>query len=308
MASTFVGIDVAKKTLACWTEKTYVEIPNNVKSFSSYLSKLPLGSKIAIEATGSFHLLAATTAYEKGFEIYVLNPRDCSRYRKFAAPRAKTDKIDSEMIAHFAEHAYGRLRRFVPLSEPVQRLRKLVHRRELVVKIREMLQQSFAEETTLKALETPAVKELTALAEALKKEIVKIASQMDGCRLIQEVSGIGPIISATLMSVLAAGTFVSSDALVAYVGIDCKACDSGQYKGQRKISKQGDRFLRKMVYLAAWNASRSEEWNPHYLRLQALGMTKVQAIVALARKLLRTVWSMYTHKTHYDPKRIFVQP
>jgi transposase len=308
MASDFIGIDVAKSTLACWSEKAYVEIPNNLKSISKYLSKLPSGSKIAIENTGAFHLTAAKTAYQEGFEVYVMNPRDCSRYRMFAAPRSKTDKIDAEMIAHFAEHAYGRLRRFVPLSKTVEQLRWLVHRRELVVKTREMLEQSFSGETMFENAHLAAVQELKVLAESLKVEMVRIASKMDGCKRILEVSGIGPVISSVLMSFLAAGKFESSDAFVAFAGVDCRAFDSGKYKGKRKISKQGDRLLRKMIYLAAWNATRSDEWNPYYKRLQAQGMTKVQAIVVIARKLLRVVWSMYTYQTHYDPKRIFAQP
>ena len=308
MPGSFVGIDVSKKTLSCWFAGSHSEVANSRKAFLKYLSKLPPGSKVAIENTGSYHLAAAEAAHASGFEVYVLNPRDCARCRQCSKPRAKTDKIDAEEIARFAEFAQGRLRRFFPLPAPVRRLRELLRRRSALSQARSLLEQSFAHSPDLAERLKPILDAMRELESELAAEMVREASGTESAGLLRRIPGFGPIVSSALAGVLEGGSFASSDSLVAYFGLDCRACDSGQKKGRRRISKQGDRLLRKLVYLAAMAARRTPEWAAYYEKMLAKGLTKVQSIVALARKLLRAAWSIAKRKADYDPARILPKP
>lgn len=306
MNRNFVGVDVSKNILSCWFEGSCAEVPNSGRAFVRHLSRLSGATRVAIENTGSYHLAAAQAAFEAGYEVWVLNPRDCARYRSFSNPRAKTDRIDAEAIAHFAEHAHGRLRRFAPLPDRVRRIRGLLGRRDSVATARTMLEQSFSDSPEKEAA-AGVLKEMRALEAELARRLEEAASESECAALLRQIPGVGPIVSSALAGVLEGGSFASADALVAYIGLDCRARDSGQMRGRRRISRQGDRLLRKLAFLAAMAAKRAPEWAAYYGRMLAKGLSKVQSIVAVARKLLRTAWSIWRHKSRYDPRRISCQ-
>lgn len=77
---------------------------------------------------------------------------------------------------------------------------------------------------------------------------------------------------------------------------------SGQYVGRLGISKKGNRHLRRTVYLMAMNVIRFEgKFREFYLRLRERGKTYMEAVVAVANKLLRTIYAMLTQHTLYSP-------
>lgn len=118
------------------------------------------------------------------------------------------------------------------------------------------------------------------------------------------IKGVGSVVSAVLVTDLEAGGFRSADAFVAFYGLDPVPNDSGRTKGRRRISKRGHRLGRTMLYVAAFSAARSKAWKPIYEGILAKGLSKVQALVCLARKICRTAWSVYTHKTEFHAERL----
>lgn len=70
-----------------------------------WLKRLPATSVIAMEATGGYQELLASTAHERGFEVYVLNPTHVHHYAISLGNRGKTDRLDSAVIAQYiAQH------------------------------------------------------------------------------------------------------------------------------------------------------------------------------------------------------------
>ena len=95
------------------------------------------------------------------------------------------------------------------------------------------------------------------------------------------------------------GGYKNDNAFVAFIGMDVRVRDSGQKQGKRKLTKQGDPELRRLLYLAAMQAKRQPAWEGVYQRYIERGMAKVQALTILARvafALLRT-------QSEYDPLR-----
>ena len=121
-----------------------------------------------------------------------------------------------------------------------------------------------------------------------------------------KVPGSGPVTAATAVSRLTAHPFERADQFVAYCGLDVGVIQSGQRKGERGLTKQGDAELRRLFYLCALSSVRSSSspFRPYYEQQRQKGRSATAAACVVARKLARLCWSMVHYGTPYDPARI----
>ena len=119
-----------------------------------------------------------------------------------------------------------------------------------------------------------------------------------------KINGVGAVVGSILVNALERVPLRSADAFVAFTGLDPRPMESGQYRGRRRLSKRGPSELRRLLYLAAMSASKTKTWQPLYDHYRAKGLSSTTALVILARRIARTAWSIYTHKTEFDPKRL----
>ena len=96
----------------------------------------------------------------------------------------------------------------------------------------------------------------------------------------------------------------NADAAVAFVGCDTRAEDSGERRGRRRVSKRGPSELRRLLFNAAIAASKSKIWNPIYQHYRQTGLSSTAVLCIIARKIVRAAWSIYAHKTTFDPNRL----
>ncbi|ECM6120232.1 IS110 family transposase, partial [Salmonella enterica subsp. enterica serovar Typhimurium] len=98
-----VGIDADSKSLvvARHGTKGSTRIPNSASAIGKWLSTLPVGSRIGVEATNRYHELVVQAAQKAGHVVFVLNPRDIKHYAKGVACRGKTDSGDAQVIARY---------------------------------------------------------------------------------------------------------------------------------------------------------------------------------------------------------------
>jgi transposase len=107
-----IGVDVAKDdvVVACEEEAFAPRtLLNQHGALLVWLKTLPASSRIGMEATGSYHRLLASVAFDLGLVVYVLNPRDCRHYAKGVGLRAKTDRVDARLIARIIAREAGKL-------------------------------------------------------------------------------------------------------------------------------------------------------------------------------------------------------
>ena len=97
---------------------------------------LPAGTRVGVEATGSYHQLVADLAHAAGLTVYVLNPRDMKKYAEGVGRRGKTDRVDAEMIARFVAREHDQLHAYVPASAAQLHLEQLLKRRGKLVAVR----------------------------------------------------------------------------------------------------------------------------------------------------------------------------
>jgi len=310
-----IGVDVAKDEIvvAC-AANTFAPhaIANRPAELRAWLKALPKGSRIGLESTSTYHELLADLAHGQGFSVFVLNPRDTHHYAKGVGARAKTDRVDAQIIARYLAREYAQLHPYQPPTADQRRIDLLLKRRAKLTTIRAMLRQS------LKGLQScdADVKAVFAKLNALIKKIdLTLARLSTACpdrfqiqQRLQSVVGIGPIVGMSLANLLQRVPFRNADALVAFLGYDPRPEDSGQKRGRRRLSKRGPAELRRLLFTAAMAASKCNAWKPLYQHYRNKGLSTTAALCIIARKIARTAWSIFKHKTTFDPKRLACQP
>lgn len=301
-----IGVDVSKETLVYSARDGKASsVANSVDGVKRLLSRIGPQATIAMEATGRYHRLLADTAHAMGFVVIVFNPRDVNRYAKSVSPRATTDPIAAQIIAEYASVRSHRA--YVPPPAFVEALRNLVRTRAGLVKQRVALENQASEHTGIASYLAQAIAGINESVEALDKQIVQAAKRQGQYPLLMKIPGFGPLVSAYILATLASGAFRSSDAFVAFIGLDLRVRESGKLKGRRKLSKRGDPEARRLLYLAALAAKKTAPFDAIYLRALERGYSKTEALVIVARKLARVAWAIYTKGEIYNPYRVIAQ-
>lgn len=304
----FVGVDVAKAELVIADSSVpqqVTRLANTKRRIKQWLRTLPEGTRIGVESTGRYHELVVNLAHAQGLAVYLLNPRDLHHYGKAVHGGRKTDPLDAELIARYLAHEFSRLRPYTPPTAYEQTLLMLQRQRAQVVRKKAALAQSLAAlDPACQAALQQALRALQNLADTLEARIQSLLSQdaqrQDLSRRLRSLPGFGPLCGAHLATLLPRLQPDSADSLVGYVGLDPKPRESGRWRGQRKLSKQGPGETRRLLYLAAKTAARiSPEWQERYQALLAQGRAPAEAINILARRLLRIAYALFQKGTVY---------
>jgi transposase len=303
-----LGVDVASEHLDIAVhggKGTVQRIANQPEAIEQWLRQVPRGTRLAMEATGRYHLLLARLAHEHGLQVYVLNPRDVSHYARGVGQRGKTDRLDAQVIARYVANEHAQLRCWQPAPPQLAELDSLLRKRAAVVRHQGALRQSLGDDPLtnklLPGLMTPIDKMLKALDKAIAKAAKRIDGSEQALRSITSVPGLGPLNGAALLSLFTRLSDAGADAVVAFTGLDPRPMDSGNKRGVRKLSKRGPAELRRLLFNGARAACATAAWRGCYERELAKGLSRTAALVVLARKLVRVAFSLFKSQSTFDP-------
>lgn len=303
----FIGVDVAKASLSSCIYGTAgrYELDNDEKSISQWLATLPATASIAVESTGRYHLAVVRLAHASGRRAFVLNARDVYFYAKALGARGKTDRTDAQIIARYLAEHHAALKAWTPGTVAQERLQELLRCRAGVTSKRAALRQVLRDMPELDAAVLALEQQFDVLLDRIDEQIAAVLAQderlSEGCARLRTITGFGPQGSVLLAALLSRVGFANADAVVAYSGLDPRPNDSGAKTGRRRISKRGSPELRRQLYLAALAASHSKALGPLYRSIKAKGFKPTQALVILARKLLRVAWAVWKTGKPFDP-------
>jgi len=303
-----IGVDVSKATLAICLgpDQPAQTLDNDRKSIARWLASLPAGPVcIAAEATNTFHLDLVDLAHQAGHAVYLVDGYRLSRYRDSIGTRAKTDASDAQLLQRYLAHERDSLRPWSPPPQGYRTLQQLLQRRATLVLARVALQQSLADLPGLKQAAATLFRQLERIDLLIQKGLADTLAKLDwdaDSRRCQGIEGIGPLTGAALTMSFHRGAFRSSDAFVAFLGLDVRVRDSGQLRGKRRLTKKGNPELRRLLFLAAMQAARSRSWKDFYQKQLDRGFARVQALVILARKLARVAFALLKNQTDYRPR------
>ena len=304
-----MGIDVSKAKLdvAIRPEETTFTVSNTPAGIASLIERFSaLGPRlILLEATGGLERPLVVALATAGLPVRVIEPSRARHFARSLGQYSKTDAIDAQVLAHFAE-AVRPETRTLP-DEATRELQELLDRRRQLVEIR------VAEENRLRTRPTASVRaNLEAHIAYLKGQIEELdqtihkAISADGTlalrdELLRTVPAIGSQTSATLVGQLPELGSLSGKQISALVGLAPRARDSGTVRGARHIFG-GRASVRRALYVAAVSGIRC---NPVlralYKRLRAAGKPAKVALVAAARKLLTIANAMIRDGKPWTP-------
>jgi transposase len=234
-----------------------------------------------------------------------MNPKALRHFAKALGKLAKTDKLDAQILALYAQRVQPSVRPLkdqeqLELGNPMTRRRQLQgmivmeenRRRTCTPRVRGNIDQHLA---YLRQL-------LKDLDREIHYSIRRSPLWHENSNILQSFTGVGPKVSASLIADMPElGTLPGTKAS-ALAGLAPMNRDSGQYRGQRKI--QGGRpAVRQALYMAALVASRH---NPviraFYQRLRLAGKPAKVALTACMRKLLVILNAMLKNRTYWNPQ------
>lgn len=303
-----IGVDVSKAELVVCChgqDQAPGSLANEPQVIRRWLKGLAGPVCLAVEATNTFHLALIEEAHQLGHTVYVIDGYRLNRYREGIGARAKTDAGDARLLARYLAHEREALRPWSPPPKGYVVVQRLLHRRATLIRAKVSIEQSLHGLPELKGAAAALRRALARMDMLIRRRLQQAIAEHGWSaelRRCQAIEGIGPITAAAVVMAFQRGRFARSDAFIAFLGLDVRVRDSGQRRGRRKLTKQGDPELRRLLYLAAMQASRSTTWRAFYQRYLDRGMAKTQALVILARKLARVAFALLKNQTEYQPK------
>jgi len=139
------------------------------------------------------------------------------------------------------------------------------------------------------------IREATALLKSLCNERIK-----DDTEILCSMKGIGENTSMNFLVEMGGdiGIYENDKKLIAAAGLDPSTYQSGKYEGKSKISKRGNRHLRRVIWIMATRVLVCNDLFKTYFRKRRKeGLPYKKAVLATAHKLIRVMYSMLTRKT-----------
>jgi transposase len=294
MENIIVGIDVSKDRLDVGLRPSgeRFAVERNSAGLDLLVSRLKELAPhiVALEATGGFETVVAAALAAAGLPVVIVNPANVRSFAKAIGQRAKTDPIDADVIAHFAEATKPEPR---PLPDEATRLLA-----DLTARRRQIIEMMVSERQRERRVTAPRLKKsITRLLKALQKELTSVDADIDDAvrgspawrekeDLLTSVPGVGQIIARTLMAELPELGQLGRKEIAALAGLAPFTRQSGQWRGRSFIGG-GRTVARTAVFMGAMVAKKH---NPtlkvFFDRLVAAGKPKMVALIAVARKLL----------------------
>jgi transposase len=322
------GIDVSQKELAVSTGRLkdeltieitgYKTFSNSTKGFKELIdwvnklcvSELPI--RFVMEATGVYHESLAYYLVDHNYLVSIVLPNKMSNYQKTLAIKTVTDKTASEVIANFGLEK--NLQSWQKPKKSYRDIRHLTRERDQLVQQKTVLRnqlhaekaQAYPGERTIKRLESHisfVISQEKEIMQEINENISQDPQIKEQIKLIGSVPGIGVLTAAIILSETNGFDQITSiKQLSSYAGLDVREKQSGtSVKGKPKISKKGNRYLRKAMHFPALTAIRHDDrFKAIFARLVQKHGIKMKAAVAVQRKLLELVYTIYKTNNPYD--------
>jgi transposase len=324
-----LGIDMGFKTFhACLSlieddqqvkVKASTSFSNNAQGFKLLIDwinkhykqkELPL--LIVMEATGVYYERCALTLFLAGYKVSVVLPNIAKKYLGSIGQKSKNDKIDAKGLSRMG--AERKLDEWQPMQDFFYTLRSYTRQHESLQQTKTILNnQKHAVENQAhpNALVLNQLQQLVDAIEGQIKELFKAINQhiasnkevSDKVEGICQIKGVGVLTASVILAETNGfALFKNIPQLVSYSGYDVVENQSGKHVGKTKISKHGNGHIRRALYMPALHAAHWEQstFEDLYQRIIDRTKIKMKAYVAVQKKLLTTIFSLWKNNTKFD--------
>ena len=326
-----LGIDVGSKSLRCClssistiqavkvkASRKFNNSPGALQDLLVWIEKHYKGQQaplsIAMEATGVYYERWALLLQEKGYRVSVILPTKAKRYFQALGLKSKNDKIDAEGLARMG--AEQQLAEWSAASCEMYGLRLLTRQHEDLQKsITSFNNQLHAVSNGMyrfEDIERTYQETLLRLQELLKHVAVAIRETIEAneelkqkVELLCSIKGVGELTAATIIAETNGfALFDNYKQLESYSGYDVIENQSGDHVGSTKISKKGNTHIRRILHMAALNVVtyNVKPFVDLYERVYPKTNIKMKGYVAVQRKLLVMLYTLYKKNERFDPE------
>lgn len=310
----YIGIDVSKTKLdiALGVSGEYWREENDSDGIQHIIERMKalLSPLVIVESTGGLETALITELFAAGIAFSLIHPVRVRQFARSIGLLAKTDKLDARLLSQFGEAIKPAITKLP--GEAEQKMNACLVRR------RQLLDMLVAEKnhlcSTCLALR-PNVEDhiawLESEVEKLDKDINDQIQQLPRFKekeeILRSAKGVGPVLSAKLISALPELGQLDRKKIAALVGVAPFNRDSGPHRGKRRI--RGGRIdVRGVLYMSIIAAVR---YNPvirsFYHRLVDAGKLKKVALVACMRKFLTILNAMIRDMQPFNPNFLAVR-
>jgi len=306
----FAGLDVSAREISVARrqgkeEKSVVaSFANNASGHKALLAYLVLGTervRVCLEASGHYSLV---------------NPRRARRFAESLGERSKTDPVDARVLCEYATRMPWMA--WQPPSSLALRLRAITRAIEAlgVIHTQEKnREQALASSQALPAMVIQEMQRhqryLEHRMERLRREALRLIARDRELnrrfRLMLTTTGIAETSALQILGERAVlPDMLDARQWVAFSGLDPRLFKSGKSVEKRpRISRGGSRHLRRALSMPALVALRRDPYLPgFYQNLLARGKARLQAVVAVMRKLLHALFAMFRTNQPYDGSKL----
>lgn len=318
MNNSFLGIDISKDKfdicLLVGDSKLIGKFDNNKSGFHKLLNwlekkKVDLVSIHAcMEATGKYGEDLAYFLSGKNIKISIVNPASIHYFGESSLKRNKTDKIDAELIARFCE--INKPDVWNPPTEGERELKEITRLIESLEAERQRhknrLESRLISEISIEATNN-SIKSLNEQIQLLEKRKNELAKKDEDLRnkveLLESIPGIANKTAIKFTAEIPnIEEYESAKSLAAMFGITPSIKQSGSSVNSTKISKKGNRRLRKAFYMPAISAMQHNKFVRELVeRLRAKGKKGKEIICAAMRKLIHIIYGVLKSGKPFDP-------
>lgn len=263
----YVGLDISKKTIDAQIKEAgsyqYHKVSNDSMGWQTLAELLQDKEKenvrVCCEYTGNYYYGVANALHQAGYPVSVVNPYSIKSYARLMLTRTKTDKRDARLIVDYCETQQPPV--WQPPSISTIKIKTLNRRIDQLMKMRIM------EENRLQVAEETLQPSHQSMIQCLQDEIDKCRKALQEYinenreikqrqKLLQTIPGIGEQTAAAMLSVLMdIERFKTVKHFISYIGLTPITIQSGtSVRGRSRISKMGDSYIRKTLYMPARSA------------------------------------------------------
>lgn len=324
----YVGIDVSAKKFdvsvflpskSVYQKKQFSNNSSGHAKLCSWLKSIGKKARICLEATGIYSLDLAICLKEANFAVMVCNPRLTKNFHSALGKRGKTDAIDAKVLCQYCQKMD-----FVEWGLPEPQLMELRTVTRRIRAIKKDLAAELNRRHRAKATETTPAYLLEDIESSIKLLRQRIRTLIKKCKeliddsetlkrkfeILLTVPGIA-IVSALYLigEICCLQGDLDVKQLVAHAGLDPRPFQSGtSINGKTIISKKGNKLLRKALFFPAMVAiQRDDTVKKFYVDMLHKGKEKMQAIIAVMRKMLHAIFGMFKHNAEFDASMCFAR-
>ena len=301
-----IGVDIAKDWIDVFflSARRAERVPMATAELRAFAARAR-GALVVFEASGGYEHPLAEALDAADVTYTRVNPRQAREFARATGRLAKTDRVDARVLAEMGRALA--LRPTPPADPGRARLAGLMGRRD---DLGAMLRAEMAR--LRQARDASVRRDIGSMIALLRRRIGKLEAEIaavigadealsDRSRLLRTMPGVGPLLAASLLARLPELGRLDRRAIASLAGLAPHACDSGRFRGKRRIWG-GRAEVRRTLYLAGFIASRYDPALSAFRRkLQEAGKPVKLAIVACARKLLTVLNAMLRDQREHRP-------